>query len=162
MESSHCTPELAAHCEPATCHWRCALEVIDELLAAPHSVTGEDVDHLLDLRWQLRRRSDAEAVLRLFCDLRLQMERRHYLAFFRIRRWLENNVVAAVQLCPAAKADMVPLKLDRFCVEAIRRSAICNTLRSGKVLLAPRVQFVFQPAPVRELTEEVARLAAVV
>ena len=120
------------------------------------------MDHLLDLRWQLRQRSDAEAVLRLFCDLRMRMEKRHYLAFFRIRRWIENHMVAAVQLCPAAEADILPLKLDRFCVEAIRRNAICNTLRSGKVLLAPRVQFGFREVAPVALPEQVAALAVTV
>ena len=77
---------------PADCRWRCALEVIDELLGHAHTVTGEEADLLLDLRWKLGKSEDAEGALRLFCDLRLRMEQRHYLAFFRIRRWLEKNM----------------------------------------------------------------------
>jgi hypothetical protein len=114
---------------------------------------------LLDLRWQLRQQSNAEHALRLFCDLRLRMEKRHYLAFFRIRRWLENHVVAAVQLCPAAEAHLLPVKLDRYCVEAIRRSAICESMRQGKVLLAPRVHFEFQHVSNAPLATGVASLA---
>src|SRR5215207_3339953 len=140
MESPVCAPLVGDQCEPANCRWRCAIEVVDELLALRHGVTGEEVDQLLDLRWHLRQRSAAETVLRQFCMLRLRMEKRHYLPFFRIRRWLENHIIAAVPY-------IIPLTLDRFCVEAIRRACICKTLRSGKVLLASRVQFAFRALP---------------
>ena len=134
-------------CTVATCRPRCALEVIDGLLGLPRTaVSGEEVDLLLDLRWQLRRRTEAEAALRLFCDLRRRMETRHYLAFFRLRRWLENQVEAAVRVCPAADARAVPVKLDHFCVEAIRRVCLCASLGRGAVLLAPRLGFRFRAA----------------
>lgn len=122
------------------------MEVIDELLGQPRSaVSGEEVDLLLDLRWQLRRRTEGEAALRLFCDLRRRMENRHYLAFFRIRRWLENQLVAAVQICPAADSRELPVKLDHYCVEAIRRVCLCASLGYRSIMLAPRLQFVFRP-----------------
>lgn len=160
MNQSDCTTPLPAECLPATCRWRCALEVIDELLSQRRAVSGEEVDHLLDLRWQLRQRTNAEQALRLFADLRLRMEHRHYLAFFRIRRWLENHLVASVQLCPAAEPHLIPVKLDRYCVEAIRRSCLCTALGRGSVLIAPRVRFAFQTIPtVLEVTKEVAVVA---
>jgi hypothetical protein len=145
-------------CAPARCQWRCALEVIDELLAAREAISGEEMDRLLDLRWQLRRAEDAEAVLKIFCELRIRMERKHYLAFFRIRRWLENHVVAAVRICPAADPVFVPVELSHYCVEAIRRVCLCAALRNG-VLLAPRLRFGFQavPAPARVEDELVSR-----
>lgn len=138
---------------PATCRWRCALEVIDELLAQPGGgVSGEETDLLLDLRWKLRRRDEAEAALRLFCDLRLRMEQRHYLAFFRVRRWLENHLVANVRRCPAAEPEFVPVKLNHYCVEAIRRVCLCAALGRGAVLLAPRLGFSFRAVEIaREL-----------
>jgi hypothetical protein len=111
--------------------------VIDELLSTPGAATGEETDRLLDLRWKLRQRSEAEAALRLFCELRLSMERRHYLAFFRIRRWLENHLQAAV-------------RMDHYCVEAIRRMCLCAGCGDGTVLHGPRLGFVFREmAPVR-------------
>ena len=124
------------------------MEVIDELLTERGAVSGEEADLLLDLRWQIRQGNDAEAVLRTFCDLRLRMEQRHYLAFFRIRRWLENHLVASVQVCPAAEPHFTTIKLDRYCVEAIRRVCLCAALGRGSVLLAPRVRFLFQSRPV--------------
>jgi hypothetical protein len=112
------------------------------------------MDRLLDLRWQLRQQQDPEAALRLFCELRLQMEQRHYLAFFRIRRWLENHLVASVRLCPAAAPHAVPVKLDHYCPIAIRRMCLCSALGKGSVLLAPRLEFQFrtpaQIAPVQK------------
>lgn len=110
-------------------------------------VSGEEVDLLLDLRWQLRQRAAAEPALRLFCDLRRRMEGRHYLAFFRIRRWLENHLVAAVQVCPAAEPRPVAVRLDHYCVEAIRRVCLCASLGDGSVLLVPRLRFEFRPLP---------------
>ena len=156
VNPSACTTLSSAECAPATCRWRCALEVIDELLGQPGAVSGDEVDHLLDLRWQLRRGVDAEHVLRLFSDLRLRMEQRHYLAFFRIRRWLENHVVASVQLCPAAEPHLIPVKLDRYCVEAIRRSCLCRALGRGSVMIAPRVRFSFHNVMLSGVTTQEA------
>ncbi len=133
-------------CTGPVCRWRCALEVIDELLRLPHTqVSGEETDLLLDLRWQLRQRTEAETVLRLFSDLRRRMEARHYLAFFRLRRWLENHLLAAVRICPAAEARTASVKLDHYCVEAIRRVCLCACLEAGSALLMPRLQFAFRP-----------------
>jgi len=75
--------------------------------------------------------------LKLFCDVRLRMEQRHYLAFFRMRRWLENHLLASVSICPDAEPRFVPVKLDHYCVEAIRRVCLCVALRRGYVFLAP-------------------------
>lgn len=130
----------------AKCRQRCALDVIDELLRSPRDrVSGEEVDLLLDLRWQLRQRKEAEAALRLFCDLRIRLENRHYLAFFRIRRWLENHLVAGVRVCPAADERELPVKLDHYCVEAIRRVCLCASLGYGSIMLAPKLRFAFRP-----------------
>ena len=138
--------ESAAECNPGACQINCALQVVDSLLSTPGAVTGEEVDLLLDFRHEVRVREDADATLRLFCDLRRRLEQRHYLEFYRLRRWLENHLVAQVQSCQAAEARIVQVKLDHYCVEAIRRVALCAGLAPGSVLLAPRVQFSFVPA----------------
>lgn len=140
-----CTNSQSALCAPAQCRWRCASEVIDELLSQPEAISGGEADLLLDLRWKLGRRDDAEETLRLFCQLRLRMERRHYLPFFRIRRWLENHVLASVRMCPAAEPHLVAIKLDHYCVEAVRRACLCAALGRGAALLAPRLSFEFRP-----------------
>lgn len=136
----------AVGCVAATCRWRCALEVIDELLRGNReALRGEEADLLLDLRWQLRQRTEAETALRLFCDLRRRMEGRHYLAFFRIRRWMENHLVAVARVCPAGEAREMPVRLNHYCVEAVRRACLCASLGRGSVLLVPRLGFVFRP-----------------
>ena len=138
-------PANSVACAVSTCRQRCALDVIDELLRSPRErISGEEMDLLLDLRWQLRRRTEAEATLRLFCDLRIRLENRHYLAFFRLRRWLENHLVASVRVCPAAEERMLPVKLDHYCVEAVRRVCLCASLGYGSILLAPKLRFGFR------------------
>jgi hypothetical protein len=119
--------------------------VIDELLTEPSATSGEEADLLLDLRWKLGTREDAEDALRLFCDLRRRMEVRHYLAFFRLRRWLEHHLLAAVRSGPAAEAQYVGVPLDYYCVEAIRRICLCTALGLGTALVAPRLVFQYRP-----------------
>ncbi len=146
---SICPPAtLSPECLPSSCRSGCALSVVDELLRTPGAVNGEEADLLLDLRSHLRRREEADAVLRLFCDLRRRLETREYLAFYRLRRWLENHLTAEVRLCPAAEPQTVPVRLQFFCPEAIRRACLCSALGTGAPLLAPRVQFRFRPLPV--------------
>lgn len=147
MQELQCTSQLPVDCAPSQCRRRCALEVIDDLLSQSGAISGAEADQLLDLRWKLSRREDAEATLRLFCELRLSLEQRHYLAFFRIRRWLENHLLASVQPCQAAEPHVAPVKLDYFCVEAIRRACLCAVLVHGTVLLAPRLRFAFRVMP---------------
>jgi hypothetical protein len=133
---------------PVAPRQKTAVAVVDELLSTPGAVSGEEVDLLLDFRFQLRDRADADATLRLFCDLRRRLEQRHYLALYRIRRWLETNLVASVRSCQAAVPHTVAVKLDHYCVEAVRRVALCAGLKGDGVLLAPRVRFDFAAVPV--------------
>jgi hypothetical protein len=136
-------------CTPATCEGSCALQVIDSLLRETHCVTGEHVDTLLDLRSLLRRGENAEAALNVFCQLRRAMEPKHYLALYRLRRWMENHIEAHVRPCRGRPESPVPLKLDRFCLEAVRVQCLKAALQPGQMLLAPRVRFGFRvKAPV--------------
>lgn len=161
VELSACPPLILSECTPVTCHWRCAVDVIDELLRLRGGgVTGEETDLLLELRWKLRHREDAEGALRLFCDLRLRMEGRHYLAFFRIRRWMENHLVAAVRICPAAESHEILVKMDHYCVEAIRRVCLCSVLGRGTVMIAPRLSFAFRHTAGVKASRELAAVVA--
>ena len=131
-------------CVPAACRTGCALEVIDGLLRAHGTVRGEEVDALLDLRWLLNHREDAEAALALFCTLRRTMEGRHYLAFFRLRRWLENHIQVTARPNSAAPSRHVPLALNNFCLEAIRSRCVLAARRPGEPLLGAKVSFSFK------------------
>jgi hypothetical protein len=155
---ANCLSTLETNCGPSGCRWRCPIEVIDELLSQRSLITGSEADDLLDLRWKLLQADDAEGVLRLFCLVRLRMEQRHYLAFFRIRRWIENHMVAAVILRPGAGEKQVRVKLDHYCVEALRRASLCVALQTGEVIDRPRLRFCFRP---KQLGEEASRRAQV-
>lgn len=148
MISENCLSTLETDCEATVCRWRCAIEVIDELLSQHSLITGDEADDLLDLRWTLIQADDAEGTIRLFCAVRRRMEQRHYLAFFRIRRWLENHIVARVVLSSQAGEKQVRLKLDHYCVEAIRRSSLCVALQTGGVIDRPRLRFCFRQTQV--------------
>ncbi len=144
MNTEICRAAVGADCPPESCHRRCAIEVIDELLCLPKGVSGQEADLLLDLRWQLSRQDSAEETLRAFARVRLQLEAKHYLALFRIRRWLENNIVVHIQGCMASEAVSLPVKLDAYCLEAVRRQCLCRGIEKGVVLLAPRLKFAFR------------------
>lgn len=164
MRASVCPSSILNDCSPATCHWRCALEVVDELLTRPVDVSPEEMDLLLDFRWKLRQYADAEGVLRFFCDLRRRMEQRHYLAFFRMRRWLENHMVAIVQPDPDSQPRQIQVKLNHFCVEAIRRFCLCAALQQNARLSRPRVRFAFfnlPPNSAPDSSQEILRAESV-
>jgi hypothetical protein len=147
-------------CTVATCHESCALEVVDRLLQATGSVRGEEVDALLDLRWLLHRREDAEATLALFCKLRLAMEERHYLSFYRLRRWLENHLLLSIRPPGETRAHAVPVKLDRYCPEAVRARCLYCGLSRGELTGAGRASFVFRPGSMRSVPAQAAASAA--
>jgi hypothetical protein len=136
---------IDSFCTVSTCRLPCALEVVDNLLHATGSVRGDEVDALLDLRSLLRHRQDASATLALFCQLRRGMESRHYLAFYRLRRWLENQVEAIVRVHRGDLERVTPVKLERYCMEAVRYQCLHSVLRSGEMVLAPKVHFRFRP-----------------
>ncbi|HOB31417.1 MAG TPA: hypothetical protein PKH32_00910 [Verrucomicrobiota bacterium] len=133
-------------CAPGACQLCCSLQVVDELLATPGAVTGEEVDLLLDFRHLLRQRTDAEAMLRLFCELRRRLEQGHYLAFYRLRRWLENHVVAELANTAGEVVARVRLRLDFYCLEPIRRACLCGALQVASSSAASRLRFAFVPA----------------
>jgi len=138
-------PPCADTCPAGVCRLSCSLEVVDELLSTPGAASGDEVDLLLDFRSLLRARRDAEATLRLFCDLRRRLEQRHYLAFYRLRRWLENHIVAEVSPSRSENCAQVPLRLQFYCMEAVRRQCLCAAMQQGLPLVTPRLGFSFVP-----------------
>ncbi|HYG35260.1 MAG TPA: hypothetical protein VEC99_10775 [Clostridia bacterium] len=131
---------------PSRCRPGCSLEIVAELLAGPDAITGEEADYLLDFHQLVKTRRDAEATLRLFCDLRRRLEPRHYLIFYRLRRWLENQIVVQVRSgTGTAPAVVVPLRLNFYCIEAVRRFCLCAALERGASFKTPRLTFAFAP-----------------
>jgi hypothetical protein len=134
-------------CAPSRCRPRCALDVVDQLLMDATAVSGSDADCLLDLRRLLQARRQAETAVRLFCELRRRLESSQYLALYRLRRWLENHVVAEVHPALDAGPMVIPVRLDFHCVEAVRRLCLCAATAQGAALRAPRLTFKFVPLP---------------
>lgn len=132
-------------CNQAACRPGCALQVVDHLLSDLGASRGEDVDTLLDLRFLLHRRENPEEILSLFCKLRRSLEQAYYLEFFRLRRWLENHIQARVTSVRGGSGHIVPIRLDFFCVEAIRYYCLARTSRH-QPFSSPRVHFAFRPA----------------
>jgi hypothetical protein len=130
---------------PPLCHPNCSLEVIDLLLSTPGAVDGEETDLLLDLRSLFKHRQQAEATLRLFCDVRRRLEHRHYLAFYRLRRWCERHIAGELTYEGQSLQIPAPLRLDFYCVEAVRRALMCSAISSGNgVCNRPRLEFKFK------------------
>jgi hypothetical protein len=98
----------------------------------------------------MRRRTDAEAALGLFCDLRRRIEGAHYLALFRIRRWLENHVVVSLQSARGEGALLEPLRLAHARLDAVRRAHLCSARARGFAAPDARVIFSFRPVSVPE------------
>ncbi len=135
---------------PSRCRPGCSLEAIDELLVTAGALTGQEADSLLDLRQLLRARTDAQAALLVFCQLRQRLEKRHYLVFYRLRRWLENHIVAEFRASPKATPTTLPIHLSVSSPEAIRRLCLCAALHKGQRAQAdPKstLTFSFVPLP---------------
>jgi hypothetical protein len=136
-------PSCIEHCTVGTCRFKCAFEVVDELLCTRGALAGDEMDLLLEFRSLVRARENADQTLRVFCELRRRLEPRHYLAFYRLRAWLANHLVAEVRMCPAAEPKFVPVRVTFYCFEAVRRSCLCAALGTGSALISPRVRLAF-------------------
>lgn len=98
---------------PGACPLNQGLAVVDQLLAAiTREGSREELDAALDFRLILAHTSDPAAILRGFFALRSVAEERHYLALYRLRRWLESQFVAIVHVDRHSPPRRVHMKLD--------------------------------------------------
>jgi hypothetical protein len=130
------------NCSAKNCRQACAREVIDSLLREHGTVRGEEVDLLLDLRWLLGHREQPGNALRLFCELRRRLEEKHYLLFYRLRRWLENHLEVVVPT--SADPVKLPLRLDYYCFEAILAQSARLARQTGQMKPDSKVGFGFR------------------
>ncbi len=137
----------SCHCTPSTCRERCGHEIVDVLL---HEQADKDpalIDALLDLKFALTHRTDALEILRIFCGLRRRLERRYYLAFYRLRRWLENQLEAHVSPGRGYAPRVFPVVLSARTSGGIRDSVREAARQSDPLFSATaslRVDFVFR------------------
>lgn len=89
------------------------MAVVDQLLAAiTRDGDSTALDAALDFRLLLAGSRDPAAVIRGYFILRSAIEEHHYLACYRLRRWLEQHFVALVHADRSERAQRVGLKLD--------------------------------------------------
>lgn len=87
--------------------------VVDQLLAAiTRNGDAAALDVALDFRLLLASSTDADHILREFFRLRGVVEDAHYLACFRLRRWLQSEIIAHVKLDRSQPVRQTPIKLD--------------------------------------------------
>lgn len=144
MNLTNSPTSVSVNAASTQCRRTCALEVIDSLLREIGGVRGDEVDALLDFRFLLRHRENAEGALAMFCQLRRTMEGRQYLAFYRLRRWLSDQIEVHVRVRRGEPERTSPLRLDCFCLEAVRCQALRSSVADGEPVLAPRVRFCFK------------------
>lgn len=132
-------------CPANRCGLSCSLKVIQSLLGDGELISGEEADLLLDLHQLIKSRVEAEAALKVFCELRRRLESRKYLAFYRLRRWLEAHLIAELRVPRNSDPQQLPVRLNGYCVEAIRRFCLCAGLAIGAGGPRARLSFKFQP-----------------
>jgi hypothetical protein len=134
------------------CPLNSGVAVTDQLLAAitrDHRADDFEsvLDAALDLRLLLAAEADAESILKAFCRLRRIAEDRHYLACFRLRRWLESNFSACVFFDRSQPPTCVALRLDVCDCTALRTRCTLAALDGDTIPAWVHVRFVAQPAP---------------
>jgi hypothetical protein len=72
-----------------------------------------------------------------------------------LRRWLENHIVAKVLVDDHPDSVEIPLRLNFYCVEALRRQCLCELLRAGMSGRRSRLTFGFRPLGAETVRVEV-------
>lgn len=140
----------AGGCKPGACEQGCCLKILSDLLGAGAIQDGGKCDQLLDLHSCLRRRVDAEESLRLFCELRSWLEDENYLAFYRLRQWLQKHIFAEFEFTErqgSPGSRQLPLRLVGRGLPAVRRGVLCDALRQGLSTGPRAMRFQFVPLP---------------
>lgn len=124
------------------CPLNFGLAIVDQLLAA---IVGENdsagLDAALDFRLLLASPHDPESVLRGFFRLREIIEDRHFLAHFRLRRWIESQIVARVCFDRCQPPSVVPLRLDCPSYSALYDRCVRDASASATEPTWARVRF---------------------
>ena len=133
----------------ADCPLNHGVFVLDQLLAAlSENRDAAGLDAALDLRLALAGKAEPAIVLALFFRLRATVEESHYLACYRLRRWLDAHYVAHVQLDRSRPAKAVALQLaPAASLPALREQCIASAGGHGIAEFAARVRFAVAEPP---------------
>ncbi|HEY0944911.1 MAG TPA: hypothetical protein VGD81_06570 [Opitutaceae bacterium] len=129
-------------------------ETLDGLLAEVPPSESALLDAALDLRHALGRREDAEAALNQLFSLRRLLDGRHYLAFYRLRCWLQRLIVVQARSHRGEAWQTFPLPLNGARLDEVIDSTLARLTAPGCELPGcAHVRFVFatsalnSPAP---------------
>ncbi|WP_044891974.1 hypothetical protein [Opitutus terrae] len=118
------------------------MSVVDQLLAAiTRDGDHEELNAALDFRLMLAGAPNPAAVLRAFFDLRHAVAERHYLPFYRLRRWLETNMLALVHVDRSSSPHRVRLQLDAASFGALYAQCAVTATAGRPPQAWTRVQF---------------------
>lgn len=128
---------------PGACPLNHGLFVVDQLLAAiTREGDRDELDAALDFRLILAQTNDPAGILRGYFALRGVVEERHYLALYRLRRWLENQFAAVVHLDRSSPPHQVGLKLNAASFGALYAQCAVTASLGQPPQAWTRVQFV--------------------
>ena len=138
-------PLLADSVPGSECPLNHGVAVVDQLLAAiTRDQNASALDIALDFRLLLASSTDAETILREFFRLRAVVEEDYYLACFRLRRWLQSEIIAHVKLDRSQPVRQACIKLDASSYREL--GARCAFDAAAGELLSPWVRVSFASA----------------
>jgi hypothetical protein len=139
-------PILFATATPSRCPFHDGPATLDALLAELNaSREPEALDLALDLRSALTVRRSAEQCVALAIRLRHTLNDRHYLAFYRVRQWLQRVIAVQVREFRGQAWARFPLPLNSARVEEIENACLAAwaQVRPRSCLELAQVRFVF-------------------
>jgi hypothetical protein len=147
MESQFHHPlELrAAFAAPARCPFHDGPATLDGLLAELGPDESDALDAALDLRSAVAAGQDAAACVALALRLRHALDGAHYLAFYRVRQWLQRVIAVQVRAWRGAEWMTVRLPLNSARLGEIQNACVAEWSRQHPDVPADlaQVRFVF-------------------
>lgn len=127
----------------AGCPFHDGAATLDGLMAEiAHEREAALLDLALDLRSLMAEGRDAQACLAQLFTLRARLDGRHYLAFYRVRRWVQRRIVAQVRPDRTSPWMTRELPLDAARLDELVNSSLA-TLELEHAAL-PQVRFAFR------------------
>jgi hypothetical protein len=103
-------------------------------------------DAALDLRSLCRARAEPEACAAQFFRVRRMLDSRHYLAFYRVRRWMSRFLRVEVRAHRAAPWLARALPLDGARLDEVINAALAAVADEGGIPATAHARFAFAPA----------------
>lgn len=126
---------------PALCPFHDGPETLDGLLAEIDPENVRLIDAVLDLRFLLREGGDLAAAMRQVFVVRSLLEERHYLAFYRVRRWLGRTVHIEYRGGPGEAWSAAALPLGAARIEEVAHACGAALAQGGEY--PPRLEVRF-------------------